>query len=118
MSIRAHGWQRERGWRTRVCFFHQQANSCYQLAWLCFFHQQANSCYQLAWQCFDLTVAHKLRNGQRAYSEGGGASVAGTEGTPDADSCPKEKIIRKCPFFYMARRGLVRRFWLARSWEA
>ena len=26
----------------------------------CFFHQQANSCYQLAWQCFDLTVAHKL----------------------------------------------------------
>src|SRR5258708_37422668 len=44
MSIRAHGWQRERGWRTRVCFFHQQANSC----------------YQLAWQCFDLTVAHKL----------------------------------------------------------
>jgi hypothetical protein len=24
------------------------------------FHQQANSCYQLAWQCFDLAVAHKL----------------------------------------------------------
>src|SRR6266566_168806 len=26
----------------------------------CFFHQQANRCYQLAWQCFDLTIAHKL----------------------------------------------------------
>ncbi len=27
----------------------------------CFIHQQANSCYQLAWQCFDMmTVAHKL----------------------------------------------------------
>ena len=25
-----------------------------------FFHEQANSCYQLAWQCFDLAVAHKL----------------------------------------------------------
>jgi hypothetical protein len=26
----------------------------------CFFHQQANRCYQLAWQSFDLQVAHKL----------------------------------------------------------
>jgi hypothetical protein len=73
---------------------------------------------RVAWQCFDLTVAHKLNEMGNELTAKAGASVAGTEGTPDADSCPKEKIIRKCPFFYMARRGLVRRFWLARSWEA
>jgi hypothetical protein len=77
-----------------------------------FFHQQANWCYQLAWQCFDLAVAHQLN------TMGNEHTAKAPEGTADADSCPKEKIIRKCPFFYMARRELVRRFWLARSWEA
>ena len=51
-----------------------------------FFHQQANWCYQLAWQCFDLAVAHELKNGERAHSEGARALVAGTEGTADAEA--------------------------------
>jgi hypothetical protein len=43
-----------------------------------FFHQQANTCYQLVWQSFDLRAAHKLNLlGNEHIAKGARASFAG-----------------------------------------
>jgi hypothetical protein len=70
MSFRARGCRGEPGWRTRVSFI-----------------SKLTGVTGLAWQCFDLP-AHELNvmGNEHTAKARELRLVAGTEGTPDADS--------------------------------